>query len=106
MAEEGRVRRKALTERLKAKRHAKEAELDRRGGGERARCDQDADITRLEELEIEVRIRVSKISLVSDDDGPSTVGMIRLRKLMGESETTAVLPRSYVRGCMLLSPLR
>lgn len=58
MAEEGRVRRKALDERLKAKRHAKEAELDRRGGGERARCDQDADITRLEELEIEVRALV------------------------------------------------
>lgn len=56
MAEEGKVRRKALAERLKAKRRAKEAELERRGAGERERCDQDADHTRLEELETEVCI--------------------------------------------------
>lgn len=54
MAEEGRVRRKALGERLKAKRRAKEVELHRRGAGEGERCDQDADMTRLEELETEV----------------------------------------------------
>lgn len=54
MAEEARSRRKALKERLKAKRHAKETELERKGGGERERCDQDADLTCLEELEAEV----------------------------------------------------
>lgn len=54
MTEEGRVRHKALKERLKAKRRAKEAELERRGVGERERCDQDADLAHLEELEGEV----------------------------------------------------
>lgn len=57
MAEEGRVRRKALKERLKAKRRAKEAELEKKGAGERERCDQDADLTCLEELEAEVKAR-------------------------------------------------
>lgn len=57
MAEEGRVRRKALNERLKAKRRAKEAELERHGAGEMERCKQDADLTRLEELQIEVYFR-------------------------------------------------
>jgi len=55
MAEEGRVRRKALTERLNAKRRAKEAELDKRGAGEKERCDQNIDLNRLEDLEAEVR---------------------------------------------------
>ena len=55
MAEEGRVRRKALKERLNAKRRTKEAELEKKGAGERERCDQNADLNRLEELEAEVR---------------------------------------------------
>lgn len=54
MAEEGKSKRKALNERLKAKRRAKEIELERMGAGERERCDQDADLTRHEELEVEV----------------------------------------------------
>lgn len=57
MAEAGRVRRKALKERLNAKRRAKEAELDKRGAEEKERCDQDADLTCLEELDAEVKIR-------------------------------------------------
>lgn len=55
MTEEGRVRRKALKERLKAKRRAKETEFEKRGAGERERCDLDAGLTCLEELEAEVR---------------------------------------------------
>lgn len=54
MTEEGKSRRKALNDRLKARRRAKEAEVERRGAGERERCDQDADLARLEELEVEV----------------------------------------------------
>lgn len=54
MTEEGKSRRKALNDRLKARRRAKEAEVERRGAGERERCDQDAELTRLEELEVEV----------------------------------------------------
>ena len=54
MTEQGRARRKALKERLKAKRRAKETELEKRGAGERERCDLDADLTCLEELEAEV----------------------------------------------------
>ena len=55
MAKEGMTRRKALKERLQARRRAKEAELDKSRAGERERCDQDADLTCLEELEAEVR---------------------------------------------------
>lgn len=54
MAEEGRVRRKALKERLKAKRRAKETELEKKGAGEKERCDQNMNLNRLEELEAEV----------------------------------------------------
>lgn len=62
MAEEGKSRRKALNERLKAKRRAKEAELERRGAGERERCDQDVDLARLEELEVEVCVHNNQAS--------------------------------------------
>lgn len=55
MAEEGKLRRKALFERLQAKRRSKEAELARRGAGEREQCDVGADLTRLEELATEVK---------------------------------------------------
>ena len=57
MAEEQRLRIKALKERLRAKRRAKEAELEKRGAGERERCDQDAGMTCLEELETEVHTK-------------------------------------------------
>ncbi|CAB1110287.1 unnamed protein product [Ectocarpus sp. CCAP 1310/34] len=46
-------RRKVLAERLKAKRRAKEAERERHGAGEMERCKQVADLTRLEDLQIE-----------------------------------------------------
>lgn len=58
MTEEGRARRKALSERLKAKRRAKEAEIERTGAAERERCDLDADLTVLEELETEVNMGI------------------------------------------------
>lgn len=54
MEKEGKLRRKALFDRLKAKRRSKEAELERRGAGEGDMRDQDADLSRLEELAAEV----------------------------------------------------
>lgn len=63
MAEEGRLRRKALGERLKAKRRAKDAEVERKGAEEGERLNQDADLTRLEELETEVCIATTTPSI-------------------------------------------
>lgn len=56
MTEQGKARHRALADRLKAKRQAREAELKRRGAGESEMCEQDADLTRMEELETEVHI--------------------------------------------------
>lgn len=55
MAEEAKARRRALFERIAARRKGKEAELERRKDGEVERCSVDADLTRLEELESEVQ---------------------------------------------------
>ncbi len=63
MAEEARVRRKALKERLSAKRRAKEAGLENKGAGEKERCDQNMDLNRLEELEAEVNISRGAVCL-------------------------------------------
>lgn len=55
MAEQGRIRHRALADRLKTQREAREAELKRRGASETELCDQDADDTRMEQLATEVR---------------------------------------------------
>lgn len=62
MANEGKASRRALVERLKAKRRAKETELARQGAGEGELCDQDVDLKRLEELAAEVRTSLRCIS--------------------------------------------
>lgn len=55
-AEEAVASRRALGDRSTARRRAKEAELERRGGGESEYGEVDQDLARLEELESEVRI--------------------------------------------------
>lgn len=55
MADEAKTRRKALAQRLKARRRGKEAELQEREAGEAELLDADAGLTRLEELESDVR---------------------------------------------------
>lgn len=55
MTEEGKARRAALVERLRARRHAKEVELSKRGAGEEEMSEQGEDLTRLESLAIEAR---------------------------------------------------
>lgn len=102
MAEEGRVRRKALAERLKAKRRAKEAELERHGAGEMERCKQDADLTRLEELQIEVHLLVTRAITMTTVLSPTAV---RQEDLLGgfaskplcSSGTSHAMPS----GCLL-----
>lgn len=57
IADEAMIRRKALFERLKARRRGKEAELERRRAGEAELIDADTDLNRLEESEAEVSTR-------------------------------------------------
>lgn len=55
MADEAKTRRKAMVQRLKARRCGKEAEFQKREAGEAELQDADASLTHLEELEFEAR---------------------------------------------------
>eukprot|EP00752_Nemacystus_decipiens_P010330 g9202.t1 len=96
MAEQGRARRKALKERLQAKRRAREAELEKRGAEERERCDQDADLTCLEELEAEALEEV----LQSEREA----GLKEVRACAAAAEAAATSASSRAAGDAELDP--